>query len=106
MSHNAAYIGFVYTSLSLKDHRDGWLQRGGGWMGGVRRGGQRRGSWLRLWAEGPGWVGREKSFSPLINMGWVRWYWWSGASVNFSIIALGNLKKKRTVALIKFQAII
>lgn len=37
MSHNAAYIGFVYTSLSLKDHRDGWLQREGG-MGGVKDG--------------------------------------------------------------------
>lgn len=38
VSHNAAHIGFVYTSLSLKDHRDGWLQRGGG-LGGAVGGG-------------------------------------------------------------------
>lgn len=38
VSHNAAHIGFVYTSLSLNDHRDGWLQRGGE-RGGLGAGG-------------------------------------------------------------------
>lgn len=27
--HNAVYIGFVYTSLGLKGHRDGWWEREG-----------------------------------------------------------------------------
>lgn len=42
MPYNAAYIGFVYTSLGLKGHRDGWWWREG----------QRRGSWLHLQIEG------------------------------------------------------
>ena len=34
--YNAVYIGFVYTSLGLKGHHDGWWWREG----------QRRGAWL------------------------------------------------------------
>lgn len=38
MPYNAAYIGFVYTSLGLKGHHNGWWEREG----------QRLGSWLHL----------------------------------------------------------
>lgn len=42
VAYNAAYIGFVYTSLGLKGNRGGWWWREC----------QRRGSWLRLQIEG------------------------------------------------------
>lgn len=51
--YNAAYIGFVYTSLGLKGHHNGWCQREG----------QRQGSWLHLQTRGPRRESSASSFS-------------------------------------------
>lgn len=56
MPYNAAYIGFVYTSLGLKGHHNGWWQREG----------QRRGSWLHLQTRGPRRESSASSFSFLV----------------------------------------